>query len=340
MKTAPLLRLAIMVVIAFASSAAVRAEPFRLIVTHLEPPLVPNSVMDLAVELGYFAREGVEVELVRVQQTPLAVAALLAGEGDMANIGVDAVLQLQVQGIGSLKAVASPNKSLPFLIAAKYSIASAGDLPGHSFGVGRIGSLDHALSTRVLASKGVSLEAMNVVTLGQPSVRAQSLAAGQVDATTMSIGTWMSLPDKAGLSVLIEPDDYYAAAPVVNKVNVVTAETLDARRADVVAVVRALTMISRDFSADPDRWASAMAAHAPQLNADALSELGQSFAGGWSVNGGLNRAELQFTQDWVLATDDFKGAAPVSLDSWVDFSVTDEVLAAIGVAPGSDTPAR
>jgi NitT/TauT family transport system substrate-binding protein len=96
--------------------------------------------MDLAVELGYFAREGVEVELVRVDQTPLAVAALMSGAGDMANIGVDALLQLQVQGTTTLKAVISPNKSLPFLIATKEQIAKPSDLLNHSFGVGRVGS--------------------------------------------------------------------------------------------------------------------------------------------------------------------------------------------------------
>ena len=57
------------------------AEPFRLIVSDLETPLVPNSVMDLALANGYFDRAGVEVELVRVQQTPMAMAALQAGEG-------------------------------------------------------------------------------------------------------------------------------------------------------------------------------------------------------------------------------------------------------------------
>jgi NitT/TauT family transport system substrate-binding protein len=316
------------------------ADPFRLIVTHLEPPLVPNSVMDLAVELGYFEREGVEVELVRVQQTPLAVAALLADEGEMANIGVDAMLQLQVQGTTSLKAVTSPNKSLPFLIAASDEIATPGDLVGHSFGVGRIGSLDHALSTRVLAAEGVSMDALDIVTLGQPSVRAQSLAAGQIDATTMSIGTWLSLPDKTGLHVLIPADTYYLAAPVVNKVNAVTDATLANRRAEVVAVVRALTLISRDFSRDPDTWGVAMAPSVPQLDATALTDLGQSFAGSWSVNAGLSRPELQYTQDWVFATEDFKDAAPVSLDAWVDFSVADEVLAEIGVDHGSDLPAR
>ncbi len=179
------------------------AEPFRLILTHLEPPLVPNSVMDLALELGYFEREGVEVELVRVQQTPSALAAILAGEGEMANVSVDGVLQLVAQGASPLRAVTSPNKSLPFLIAARSDIATPADLAGHSFGVGRIGSLDHSLSAKVMAGEGVDMATLNVVTLGQPSVRAQALAAGQVDATTMSIGVWLSIPDKTGLSVLI-----------------------------------------------------------------------------------------------------------------------------------------
>ena len=331
---------ALMVVALVAAPLAGTAEPFRLIVTHLEPPLVPNSVMDLAVELGYFAREGVEVELVRVDQTPLAVAALMSGAGDMANIGVDALLQLQVQGTTTLKAVTSPNKSLPFLIATKEQIAKPSDLLGHGFGVGRVGSLDYALSRQVLGAAGVSMDAMDVMTLGQPNLRAQALAAGQVDATTMSIGTWMSLPDKAGLHVLVAPDAYYAAAPVVNKVNVVTDATLADRRADVVAVVRALTLISRDFSANPDAWSTEIARYAPQMDAEALTTLGQSFAGGWSVNAGLSRADLQYTQDWVFATDDFKGASPVSLDAWVDFTVADEVLAQIGVDPGSDAPGR
>ena len=317
-----------------------QAEPLRLIVTHLQPPLVPNSVMDLAMELGYFEREGVDVELIRVQQTPLALAAILAGEGDMANVGVNAVLQLRTQGDQTLKAVTSPNKSLPFLIAARAEIASSADLPGHSFGVGRIGSLDYALSTRVLEAQGVHFDALDVVTLGQPSVRAQALAAGQIDATTMSIGTWLSIPDKAGISVLIAPDAYYAAAPVVNKVNVVTDELLRTRRSDVVAVVRALTKISRDFAGDPSAWAAAMAPHAPQMTQATLQELAQSFAGSWSVNGGIGRTELQFTQDWVFQTDDFKDAAPVALDDWVDFTIADEVLAELGTLADADLPSR
>src|SRR5262245_5481090 len=90
-----------------------RAEPFRLIVTEISTPLLPNSVMELAKSLGYFEREGVEVEIVRVQETPLAMAALVGGEGDMANVAVDAVLRLVAREKFQAKAVMTPNKAFP-----------------------------------------------------------------------------------------------------------------------------------------------------------------------------------------------------------------------------------
>lgn len=322
------------------SASMVAAEPFRLILTHLEPPLVPNSVMDLALELGYFEREGVEVELVRVQQTPSALASIMAGEGEMANVSVDGVLQLVAQGTDSLIAVTSPNKSLPFLIASKSEIDTPADLAGRSFGVGRIGSLDHSLSSKVLASEGVEMDSLEVLTLGQPAVRAQALAAGQVDATTMSIGVWLSIPEKDGLSVLIPQGAYYDAAPVVNKVNVVSADVLSNRRDEVVAVVRALVKISRDFAADPSAWADAMASYSGNLTAEDMLMLAESFDGSWSINGGVSQQELQYTQEWLYQTEDFQNLDPVELSDWVDFSVADDVLAELGIAPGADQPSR
>lgn len=316
------------------------AEPFRLIVTHLEPPPVPNSVMDLALELGYFERHGVEVELIRVQQTPSAIAALQAGEGEMANVGVDAVLQLAAQGVTDLRAVASPNRQLPFLITARDEIATPADLAGLRFGVGRIGSIDYSLSMNVLDSFGVDTEGLQVVGMGQPAERAQALVAGQIDATTVSIGVWLALPDKTGLHVLVDQDTYAAAAPVVNKVNVVPQAVLDARGDEVEAVLRALIAVSRDFAADPGLWAAAMVPHAPNLDEAGLQELAASFGGSWSVNGGLGAAELRYTQDWVYRTEDFAGVPEVEPLSWVDFGPLDRVLAEIGIHDSLDQPDR
>jgi NitT/TauT family transport system substrate-binding protein len=316
------------------------AATFRLILTHLEPPLVPNSVMDLALEKGYFAAEGVEVELVRVEQTPSALQALSAGEGEMANVSVDGLLLLVAQGATDLKAVTSPNKSLPYVIASKDDIRSIADLAGRSFGVGRVGSLDHSLSMKVLSGGGLDTSAIELLAIGQPNVRAQALVAGQIDATTMSIGVWMSIPDKTGFHLLVDQKPYYEAVPVVNKVNVVTQAVLDSRGEEVQAVIRALIKISRDFAKDPNAWAAAMVPYAPNTDEAGLQTLATTFGESWSVNGGMSAPELQYTQDWLYKTEDFAGVTPVTLDRWVDFGPVDAVLADLGTDASGDDPAR
>src|SRR5690606_16153241 len=288
-----------MLALSTGASLAQSDEPFRLIVTHLEAPLVPNSVMDLAVELGYFEAEGVNVELVRVQQTPSAIAALQSGEGEMANIGVDALLQVIHNGATDFRAVTSPNKSLPFLIASKDDIATPADLAGRSFGVGRVGSLDHSLSSLVLSSLGMSIDDSEIVSLGQPDVRGQALLAGQIDATTISIGVWSELPDTEGLHVLVDQAAYYEGAPVVNKVNAVPGNVLAERAEDVEAVIRALTKLSREFSENPQMWVEAMAEVRPDVERETLELLADAFVGTWSVNGGMSAQELNFTADWL-----------------------------------------
>ena len=161
----------------------------------METPLVPNSVMELAEQEGYFDRAGVEVEFVRVQQTPLAMAALRAGEGEMANVALEALLQATAQGATDLRGVMSPNKSLPYLIAVRGDIDSPADLAGKRFGIGRVGSVDHLLSMKVLEAAGVDVSSLELVGLGQPQARAQALLAGQIDATTMGIGTFTAIDD-------------------------------------------------------------------------------------------------------------------------------------------------
>lgn len=321
-----------------ASPAA--AAPFRLIVTDLETPLVPNSVMDLALQGGYFERAGVDVELVRVQQTPMAMIALQAGEGEMANVAVDSLLQVVAQGAKDLRAVTSPNKSLPYLIATQSGISSMADLAGKRFGVGRIGSLDHSLSMKVLSDAGVDTGKLEIVTLGQPNVRAQALLAGQVDATTMSIGTYTALPDRKGIDILVGVDDYYNAAPVVSKVNVVTTKTLQTRGTEVQAVIEALTLASRDFAAKPSSWVEAMTKARPDVKPADLEALGTAFAKSWSVNGGLEKSELEYTADWIYQGEDFKSLPKATLDQWVDFEPLDAVLAKIGQGEGMDAVSR
>lgn len=316
------------------------AEPFRLIVTSAEPALVPNSILHLAESEGFYDRAGVDVELVPVQQTPSAVAALRAGEGDMANISTEALLQVVARDQMDLRAVTSPDRAIPFLIAAQEEVGSLPDLAGASFGINRPGSLDHSLSAKVLAAHEVAPDAVELVALGRPAVRAQALAADRVDATTISIGTWLSLPDRSGLHVLVAPDDFFAAAPLVSKVNAVRVETLEERPEDVQAVIAALTRAARHYNDNPRDWVEAMAEARPDLERADLEELADHFSGSWSVNGGLDAADLGETAEFIFSGEDFAGLAQPDLSEWVAFAPVDAVLDDLGVRADGDPAGR
>ena len=77
-----------LVVAALFALLPLRAFAFTFIVTEPNTPLVPHSVIELAQSLGYFAREGIDVRFERVNGTPMAIAALASGQGDMANISL------------------------------------------------------------------------------------------------------------------------------------------------------------------------------------------------------------------------------------------------------------
>lgn len=319
---------------------AAAAEPFRLVVTEAVAPLLPNSVMELALEGGYFRREGVDVKLIRVEQTPLAIAALIAGDGDMANVAVDSLLHLAARGQRQWKAVVSPNKSFPFLIVARRAIASLKDLPGSLFGVGRIGSLDHSLTTAVLRSKQIDPSSINFVSIGQPQLRAQALAMGRADATTVSLGTWVGLASRSDLHVLVPEQEYFAAAPVVSKVNVVSHSALSSKREQVTAVISALIKASRDFAQHPQEWVTAMQKLRPDVKREDMELLAASLAQSWSLNGGMNARELQYTADWLYRSPEFKNTPRLQPSDWIDFAPVDAVLSKIGVDARGDPPAR
>ncbi|RWR28418.1 ABC transporter substrate-binding protein [Sinirhodobacter populi] len=334
-----LLRRILFALLAAVSAAEVGAQPFRIIVTEADTPLVPNSLLSLAVQEGYFRRAGVEVELIRVQQTPMAVAALQSGQGEMANISLESLLMLHREGAKDIVAVHSSDKALPYVIAACKGITLA-DLPGRRFGIGRPNSLDHMLSSAVLASKGVDVGELDMVPLGQPEVRAQALLAGRIDATTLSIGTYLSLPDHDRAEVLIDVLDYFAAAPVVSKVDVVRAETLRDQSDDLDRVLTALTLAARAFAETPEAWIAAMRRARPDVSPEALAQLSRLYAASWTVNGGFQRRELAFAEDWFNVGIKRGSVNLVHIGQWADFGPMDRVLAGIGIADGADAVSR
>lgn len=330
---------AIALVLAGLSGGAVAAAPFRIIVTSTEVPLVPNSVLHLALSEGYFERAGVDVELVPAAQTPMAITAVLTGGGEMANISVEALLGLYARGDNSLVAVGSTDKAIPYIIAAREG-ATFESLSSGTFGVGRENSLDYTLSRLVLQSRGTRIEEMTYLPLGDPAVRAQALQQGRVDATTMSIGVFLAMPERQGLEILVNAEEFYRAAPVLTKVNVVAADVLETRGEEVEAVLEALTLAARDFAGEPQLWVDAMTRARPDVAPQTLAELAELYAGSWTVNGGLQLADVNYTQTWFEESGALGADVKIPAGFWTRFGPMDRVLEKIGVSEGGDAVTR
>lgn len=332
-------QVAIALMVVGLSVGPVAAEPFRIIVTSTEVPLVPNSVLHLALSEGYFERAGVDVELVPAAQTPMAITAVLTGGGEMANISVEALLGLYARGDNSLVAVGSTDKAIPYIIAARKGVTFE-SLSGGTFGVGRENSLDYTLSRLVLQSRGTQIEQMTYLPLGDPAVRAQALQQGRVDATTMSIGVFLAMPERTGLDILVDAAEFYRSAPVLTKVNAVSAKVLQDRADDVDAVLEALTLAARDFAADPQVWVDAMTRARPDVAPETLAELSELYAKSWTVNGGLQMSDVSYTQTWFEESGSLGTDVKIPARFWTRFEPMDRVLEKIGVSEAGDAVAR
>lgn len=298
-----------------------------------------DSVLKLAVQLGLYEKHGVKVTIVALEGTPQAVAALNSGAVDMADISIEAAIRLRADSDLPIRGIVSGTLGAPFLIAAKSEIATVGDLVGRSYAIADNGSLDHSLTQVVLASRGVPADGPSYVPIGAPAARVQALAAGKVDATTVSYGTYLAIADAPGISVLVSPEDFSAASPGLSKFVATLDSTIASKPEALQRFVTALVEASRYFEANPAQWVDAVAAVRDDLPKATLDNTAGFLAGRWCVNGCLNPGELAKTVAFTYSNPDFKDVKAVTADDIVNRQFVNAALATLGAADsGLDKP--
>lgn len=290
-----------------------------------------NSILKLAARLGFYEKHGVKVEIVELDGTPQSVAALTSGAVDIADIGIDAAVRLTVDNGLKLKGITSGGFGAAFMIAAKTDITSLDQLVGRSFAIADNGSLDHNLTLAVLRGSGIAEDAPRFVAIGAPAARVQALAAGQVDATTVSAGTFMSIADQPGVHALMSANDFAAYTPNISKFVAALDTTVAEKPEALKRFVAALIDISRTFDEHPEQWVDAVAAAREDLKKEDLARTAKSIGGRWCVNGCFNAAELGKAVDFVYANPEFKDFAKVAVPDITDGSFVQAALDAAGV---------
>ncbi|MBV9326360.1 MAG: ABC transporter substrate-binding protein [Chloroflexi bacterium] len=325
------------------TSPAATAEPLMKLkvgVAVTPAPALPESVLWLARDLGFYQKEGLDVEITEVDATPSVITAMRTGDVDVGDINSEDVIRLDASKDLEMKTINSASGRNFFMLVANSRIGSLAELAGKSFAIARVGSQDDALSSKVLAANGLPADEVNYVAIGTPGVRAQALLGGQVDATTVSLGTWVTIQHQPNVKVLVGVDDYYNSLPLVNKGNAVTTRVLAEKPEALRRFTAALIKTSRYLAENKAAWVDGLRTLRPDIAPSDLDYLWDQFGASWAVNGQLNVSAYQTSTDFLYETGTFGDLPKIGAADWTDTEFVDGVLKDLGVVPNVDDPGR
>jgi NitT/TauT family transport system substrate-binding protein len=168
-----------------------------------------NMPFQLAVNKGFFAEEGMDVELIQVNPR-LGATAVLNGDLDFTTT-FGTTLRGIIGGFPIKFVAVSVKKSDHFLVV-RPEIKEIRDLNGKKLGVATLFGSDQRAAEEMIRGRGFSPDMIKPVALGEAPVRAQALRSGVVEAVSVSPPYDLALKAE-GFRILAGPQDVEIALP-------------------------------------------------------------------------------------------------------------------------------
>ncbi len=199
---------------------------------------------------GYFAEQGVDVELVYFRGGAAAMQALVAGAVDYAATSFDVALGAYARGARIVRFFTTGRLPLFALVTAPGQaerIRGLSDLRGRSVGVSALGNADHVLALYLLRRSGVDPQEVRFAVLGPnlfDAVRVGHVDAGMVQEPALT------LLSRAGGRVLanlmdLKQAERFLGGPYEFMGVAVRRDEWQAREAEMRALARALSRALR-----------------------------------------------------------------------------------------------
>jgi ABC-type nitrate/sulfonate/bicarbonate transport system substrate-binding protein len=141
----------------------------------------------IAKDLGFFEKNGLDVDVVLIQSGPRSVSALLSGEMPIINTGANSAIAANLGGTKEPVVIATFYNTLVFSVVGKPDIPNIAGLKGRVLGVTQTGSLSDFTARLVLAQAGlVPQRDVNLLPTGDYTGMVVSLSKGLIDAGVIS----------------------------------------------------------------------------------------------------------------------------------------------------------
>jgi len=170
----------------FAMPATVPAQRKTLRISYPAPVTVYLPLW-VAKDAGFFAKNGLDVELVHVGSSPLSLSAFFAGEIDILGGGGSAGPNAYLRGQRDLVFFASMNNKFVFTIYGHPSLATLAGVRGKRIGVTRFGGTMDFATRYFLKQAGFDpARDVTLIQVGRVQDILSALTAGSIDVGTMA----------------------------------------------------------------------------------------------------------------------------------------------------------
>lgn len=141
----------------------------------------------IAKDLGFFERNGLDIDPVLIQSGPRSVSALLSGEMPIINTGANSSIAANLGGAKEPVVIATFYNTLVFSVIGKPDITNVAGLKGKVLGVTQLGSLSDFTARLVLAQAGLAPQRdVTLLPTGDYNGMVVSLSRGLIDAGVIS----------------------------------------------------------------------------------------------------------------------------------------------------------
>lgn len=299
-------------------------------------PLDPGSVPTLASDLGMFSRAGVELKINEFLGSPDAMAAFRAAKADIVHLQLPQAIRLAAEADPPAKVFwASRMGKLAGMLVSTSSIWSVDELRGKKFGIGAEGDFWEPIISKMLSSNGIERSEITWVKGLDPSERAELLLAGKIDATFVTMQTYISkLAGRGEIRLLLDDEAMKEFAIRSEFLVAVASEALIEESPDTLATItKTLMRAARLFSEDSESWVEAASRRRPEIARESIRRQWHYFQRDWPVNGDIDTKRFRLIFQKLRSEGGIAMSAELPIDRWVTTKFEELALKELGVSP-------
>lgn len=184
----------------FATGATRAADTVKVAIPSLEMSLAPWWI---GVDRGFFAEEGLDVDVTYVRGNTRVVQALLAGEVQAGVGGAAAPAGAVLQG-AKVIVVAVDKNVMDYVLVSQKAVKNPEDLRDKKVAVSGIGASSHVAALMALKAMGADPEQVTMIRVGGSSARIAAVKKGSVFAAPVSGTVFAGRGEEFGLYKIVD----------------------------------------------------------------------------------------------------------------------------------------